>query len=1011
VYTSSLLRFNKRMKTSNSFGYWIRRQRKALDLTQQSLAERVGCSVAAIKKIEGDERRPSRQIAARLADVLGVPASQRDLFLNIARGLRPVDQLSLEQEPQVLTSTRSSAFPTGTVSFLYTDIEGSTQLWKQNRLAMAAAHARHDQILRESIESSNGYVFQVVGDAFCAAFQTAADAVRAAMQSQIELDAENWGETPIRVRMGIHTGNAEIQEDGYYSGFVTLSHVQRLMSVAHGGQVLLSFTTYQLVQDELPENVELRDMGQRQLKDWSRPEHIFQLVISGLQADFPPLSTPESFPHNLPIQLTSFIGREHEKTEIKALLKSARLITLTGSGGTGKTRLALEVGAEELSSFTNGVWLIELAPLADPSQIIPALAQIFGLREHPFAPLTMVVIDYLRDKKLLLLLDNCEHLIEACAGLADDLLHQCAGLKVLATSREAFGIAGEMAYHTPSLAASESTRLFMERARAVNSNLRLTPKEHSSITQICTRLDGIPLAIELAAARVKLMSIGQIAARLDDRFRLLVGGSRTALPRQQTLRSLIDWSYDLLSKEEKRLLQFASVFVGGWTLDALEAVADDPGTMEHLEGLVNKSLVVTRERESEIRYFLLEMIRQYAWEKLFETNQSSMAREQHFVYFDTLSEKIWEAVRSPDLLDWRDRVEDEAENFRAAVEWGLENHAEDALHLAANFCDVSDWISRISEGMMLVQSAVERVRALPDVSGAANTHRQKLIARAFLSQALAGMSQGNLPFAIKSVQEAITLSRATGDKFILGNSLIMYVAISSFINAPGASEAAHEALTIFTNEVTDLWGLGMAYLTMARIASSKGDPAEKQKYMGKLKELIGESSLSYQTGMLFLIMGMDESAQGNYGSAKQFLQDGWSVFKPLKYKHFELAARSELGHVARHTGNLGQAKQIYSETIMGWKDLGNRGAIAHEMECFAFIAITEEELQRALKLFGAAEALREKAQSPMTDQERVEYDQAVAQMRELLNASDVNSLWADGRVMSMEQAIAFALEG
>ncbi len=611
----------------------------------------------------------------------------------------------------------------------------------------------------------------------------------------------------------------------------------------------------------------------------------------------------------------------------------------------------------------------------------------------------------------MLILDNCEHLIEACARFADDLLHQCAGLKILATSREALGIAGEMAYHTPSLADSESTRLFMKRARAVNSNLRLTAEDHLSIAQICTRLDGIPLAIELAAARVKLLSPGQIAARLDDRFRLLVGGSRTALPRQQTLRALIDWSYDLLSDEEKRLLQFASVFVGGWTLEALEAVADDPDTIEHLEQLVNKSLVVTQERESEMRYFMLETIRQYAREKLFETKQSSMAREQHFVYFDTLSEKIWEAVRSPDLLAWRDRVEDEAENFRAAVEWGMEYHVEDALHLAANYCDISDWISRVSEGMLLVQAAVERVRSLPPVNGVASTHRQKLIARAFLSQALAGMSRGNLPFAIQSVHEAIALSRSTGDKFILGNSLILYVAVSSFINAPGASEAAQEALTIFTNEITDPWGLGMAYLSMARIASAKGDLSAKQEYIGKLKELIGATSFSYQAGMLFLIMGMDESAHGNYESAKQFFEDGWNVFKPLKYKHFELATRSELGHIARHTGDLQQAKQIYHETIMGWKDLGNRGAIAHELECFAFIAIAEEEPQRALKLFGAAEALREKAQSPMTDQERIEYDEAVAQMRELLNASEFNSRWSDGRTMSMGQAIAFALEG
>ena len=907
-----------------------------------------------------------------------------------------------------------SSYPSGTVTFLFTDIEGSTLLSQLQPEAMKHALVRHHAILRAAIEANSGYVFQIVGDSFSAAFDNARNALNAAVGAQRGLRDEPWGEIkPIQVRMGLHTGMVDITDGSMetpYSGYSTLAFTQRIMSTAYGGQILLSGVTRELLEGLLSADVTLRDMGEHRLKNVLHPIHLYQITTVDLPADFPPLKTLDSFPHNLPIQLTSFIGREREKAEIKSLLNSARFITLTGSGGTGKTRLALEVGLEELTSFADGVWLTELASLADPSQIIPALAQIFGLREHPFAPLTTVVMDYLRDKKCLLILDNCEHLIEACAHLADDLLHQCKGLKILVTSREALGIAGEIAYHTPSLADSESTRLFVERARAVNSNLRLTEDDHSSIAQICTRLDGIPLAIELAAARVKVFSLEQIAARLDDRFRLLVGGSRTALPRQQTLRALIDWSYDLLSDEEKRLMHFASVFVGGWTLDALEAVADDPDTVEHLEGLLNKSLVVTQERESEMRYSMLETIRQYAREKLFEAKQSSEARDRHFVYFHSLSEKMWKAVRSPDLLPWRDRIEDEAENLRLAVEWGLEYHVEDALHLATNFCDISDWVSRISEGMMLVQSALERVKVLSPVSGAASTHRQKLIARAFLSQALAGMSQGNLPFAIQSVQEAIALSRSIGDKFILGNSLILYVAVSSFINVPGASEAAQEALTIFADEITDPWGLGMAYLTMARIASAKGDPDEKQKYMGKLKELIGESSLSYQAGMLFLVMGMDESAHGNYESARQFLENGWNVFKPLKYKHFELAARSELGHIARHTGDLQQASQLYSETILGWKDLGNRGAIAHELECFAFIAIAEEELQRALKLFGAAEALREKAQSPMTDYERIEYDQAVAQVLALLNPSDVNGLWADGRAMTMEQAIAYALE-
>lgn len=532
--------------------------------------------------------------------------------------------------------------PSGTVTFLFTDIEGSTILAQQFPDALPALLTRHREILQGSIQAQNGYIFQVVGDSFSAAFHSARDALIAALDAQTQLHHENWKPVPIKVRMGIHTGAAQLADDpnteGPYSGYATLALTQRIMSAAHGGQILLSQSTYELTRDALAGKFQFIDIGEHHLKSILRPVRLYQLSAPGLSLNFPPLKTLDYSPHNLPEQLTSFVGREKEIVDVKNLLRSARLVTLTGSGGTGKTRLSQEAGAQELRNFPHGVWLIELAALTDPSQIIPAIAQVFGLQVLPFNSLANIVLDYLRDKNLLLILDNCEHLIEACARLADDLLHQCTGCRILASSREALGIAGEVSYHVPSLADSESTQLFVDRARAVNPGFKLADANASPITQICSRLDGIPLAIDLAAARVKLLSAEQIAVRLDDRFRLLVGGSRTALPRQQTLRALIDWSYDLLSEEEKRLLQFASVFVGGWTLDALEAVADDPETLEHLEQLVNKSLVVTEERETEMRYSMLETIRQYAREKLFDAKQSSAARDRHFIYFDELSE-------------------------------------------------------------------------------------------------------------------------------------------------------------------------------------------------------------------------------------------------------------------------------------------------------------------------------------------------------------------------------------
>jgi hypothetical protein len=590
------------------------------------------------------------------------------------------------------------------------------------------------------------------------------------------------------------------------------------------------------------------------------------------------------------------------------------------------------------------------------------------------------------------------------------LLHQCAGLKILASSREALGIAGEVSYHVPSLADTESTQLFVERARAVNQNFKLTDSNASSISQICSRLDGIPLAIELAAARVKLLSPEQIAARLDDRFRLLVGGSRTALPRQQTLRALIDWSYDLLSEEEKRLLQFASVFIGGWTLDALEAVADDPNTIEHLEQLVNKSLVVTEERETEMRYFMLETIRQYAREKLFEAKQSSLARDRHFIYFNQLSETWWETFRSSNILPILNRIDDEIENFRAALEWGLENHTEENVRLGANFCVTSTMLSVPAEGVGIVMAAVKRAKALPPAAGGdADLYRRKLIARALFVQGMVGLGVGKIPLVVEAIQEAIAISRAIGDKQMLGSSLATYYTASTFINLPGAEEAAQEALKIFTEDVNDSFGLGTAYLNMARLSAHKGDESEKERYIGKLRVLVSEMPNSFQVSMFLLGLGMDERLRGNYDSARKIFEEGREAFRHVHSKYFVQVMSSELGHVERQQGNLTQARLIYRETIKGWQDLGNRAAIAHQLECFGFLAIAEEEPQAAVKLFGAAEALREKIQAPMTDYEQVEYYRSVAQLRAMLAEAEFNALWAEGRAMTMEQAIEFAL--
>ena len=518
--------------------------------------------------------------------------------------------------------------PSGTVTFLFTDIEGSTKLAQQHPDEWESLRERHHSILQSAMDAYNGYVFQIIGDAFCVAFHTAGDAVRAAVKAQTDLYSEHWGDTRIKVRMGIHTGKAEVQENGEYHGYLAMSHIQRLMSAGHGGQVLVSAATQELLMEDLPEDVSLHDLGEHRLKDLIRPEYIDQLVIPGLPVDFPPLKTLDMYRHNLPTQLTSFIGREKEMSQVARAIRDHRLVTLTGPGGAGKTRLSLQIAADLIEQFTDGVWFVELAPISDPELLPKAILSAFGVVEQPGRAILGQLTDYVREKQLLLVLDNCEHIIEACAKLADTLLNEGHALKILATSREPLGVKGEASWYIPSLSLPdqehlpsieqltqyEAVQLFIERALLVQPNFSVTNANAPFVAQICTRLDGIPLAIELAASRVKALSVDQISRRLDDRLRLLTSGARTALPRQQTLRATIDWSYDLLSEQEKALFRNLSVFSGGWTLDAAEQIFTGRGrewdTLELLSRLVDKSLVQMYELTGETRYRMLETTRQ-----------------------------------------------------------------------------------------------------------------------------------------------------------------------------------------------------------------------------------------------------------------------------------------------------------------------------------------------------------------------------------------------------------------
>ncbi len=605
--------------------------------------------------------------------------------------------------------------PTGTVTFLFTDIEGSTRLWETQHATMVQALAHHDAIMREAIESNDGHLVKTTGDGALAVFAIATNAIAASITAQRALKATDRGELRIKSRMAVHSGTAE-QRDGEYHG-PTLNRAARLMAAGHGGQILLSRSTEELVRGHLPADVALRDLGERRLKDLVLPERVFQLIVPDLPCDFPPLKTLDARPNNLPAQTTPFIGREDAIRAVKAQLSNAnvRLLTLSGVGGTGKTRLALQTAADMVDEFEHGVFFVSLAALGDPALVLPAIAKAFDVREAAGRPLQVQLQDYLREKQVLLVLDNFEQVIDAAPRISD-LMTAAPRLKVLVTSREVLLLSGETDYPVPpmslpdpkrlsSLAQAtqyEAVALFIDRAMAAKPGFTLTDENAPAVAEICHRLDGLPLAIELAAARVRVLPPQRMLAELSHRLSFLIGGARDLPARQKTLRDAIDWSHNLLTGSEQRLLRRLAVFVGGCSLEAIETVCNresDLPVLDTLESLVNKSLIKQSEAHSQPRLAMLETIREYAREKLIAAGEAERMREGHRDYFLALAEEAEPKMKGAEQAEWLQRLEEEHENLRAGLDWSL---VEAAAEASLRFCAALQkfWFARghLAEG-------------------------------------------------------------------------------------------------------------------------------------------------------------------------------------------------------------------------------------------------------------------------------------------------------------------------
>ena len=758
-----------------------------------------------------------------------------------------------------------SNLPSGTVTFLFTDIEGSTALWERDRAAMRAAVDRQLAILQSLIAAHHGVLYKTTGDGTQAAFASAEDALRAAVAAQRALLRETWTDPlgPLRVRMALHAGEAAPDAHGDYLA-APLNRLSRLLAAGHGSQILLAQTVQQLTRGARPAGAELRDLGDHRLRDLLEPEHVFQLLHQDLPDQFPPLKSLESRPNNLPRQPTPFMGREREIREVVSLLErdDLQLLTLTGPGGTGKTRLALQAAADLLDEFADGVFIVALAPLSDPDLVPSTIAETLGMRDEGGKPLRERLRDHLGTKQLLLVLDNLEHL-SAAASVVAELLGASPGLKVLTTSRMPLRLRAEREYAVPplglprrkppptleQLSQFEAVRLFIERAQAVKSNFAIDNESAPAVAEICWRLDGLPLAIELAAARVRMLPPQAMLSRLEQRLPMLTGGARDAPERQRTLRNTIAWSYDLLEPAEQQVFRHLAVFSGGMTLESAEAVANPDGgldTFASLEWLVEHSLLRQEAGTGgEPRFSMLETIREFGGERLAASGEETTVQSRHVAYFLALAEHNRLDTRVHELKHRLDRLQADLPNLRAAMAWALDHDdATTGLRIAATLGRFWEARGLLEEGRAWLERALAASEVVdPSVRANALTALGSLV-----------LGVGEYASATRYLEEALALYRELGDVGGAGWPLVSLGAIAMFEGDFARDEAlTREAVAAFRASGDDV-GVGMTLANLASTLSERGDPDEAEalatEALALLRRLGHESAASMALAVL-----------------------------------------------------------------------------------------------------------------------------------------------------------------
>ncbi len=946
--------------------------------------------------------------------------------------------------------------PTGTVTFLFTDIEGSTRLLQRLGDEYAQLLATHREILRGAVAGGGGVEVGTEGDSIFAVFPSAVGALEATVAGQRGLGAQSWpGGVEVGVRMGLHSGEATLGPEGYVG--LDVHRAARIASAAHGGQIVVSATTVGLVEQSLPDDVGLRRLGVHRLKDLADAEEIAQVVAPDLRGEFPPLRSLERVPHNLPLQLTRFVGRDQELAEVSKLLTVSRMITLTGVGGTGKTRLALQSAADVSDQFDDGVWFVELAAIADPRLVDNAVATVLGVQEQPGQSLLETLGEVLRSKQALLILDNCEHVIEACALLVEAMLRSASNVRVLATSREGLGVAGEVAYAVPSLSIPppdashpdellryDSVALFAQRAAVVRPGFWVTADNAATVAEICRRLDGIPLALELAAARSGTLSAPEIAERLDDRFRLLTGGSRTALPRQQTLAAAVSWSYDLLSDGERVLFDRLSVFSGGFTMAAAEGVCSDDALdtqaiLDLVSGLVDKSMVLAERAEhGPTRYRMLETLRQYARERLVESSTSDQYRRRHAMFFAAWAQEGNPKHGGSDNDDWLQAVGVELDNVRAALAWALDapepvTFLELCAATAAAWEELGLWEegrSWLSAAPVFDEAQDAGLRALalielaeltvPDDPEAAGAPAERavilareagepgLVAYALRKLGYVNMHRYRSDESVVALNEAFALAEANDDRWGVAAALKGLGRTYTRTDPDRSIELLEQSLGIF-KELGDQRRIasGLFQVGLHRVVHGE-TRAGLEQFRRSIDLYEGRAPRSIRAHLLFELGGA-ESHLEEWDRAIEHLQEGLQLLTDVGDQRCASLALRDVGLIDLHQGRIDRAEQELRLAVEGSHRVGNKMGTTLALEAMGLVAAQRGAGERAAMLFGAAAALRTDLPIPATIQEAEDSSAALQAARLEMDPETFERGRTSGSSLKMDEAVALAL--